>query len=288
MIYLITGGTGTFGQALLKRLLNSSKFVTDKFSGETMLNVNYATEIRVFSRDETKQFFMKQEIKDERVKYFIGDVRNPESLTEPMQGVDYVFHAAAMKHVWSCEQFPLEAMATNVTGTANVINEAIKAKVKKLVLLSSDKAVFPVGVMGATKFMAEKLIKRKSETVLCAVRFGNLINSRGSVLGVWRKQMAAGEPCTLTDPDATRFIMTLEQAMDTVERVIKDCTPGSINHYLAKSCTVRELFMAVSENRHPYKFIGLQPGEKKHEYLTEDYCSETAPRLTLNEIKEMI
>ena len=204
MIYLITGGTGTFGQALLRRLLNSD-----------------VTEIRIFSRDESKQFEMQQEIRDGRVTYWIGDIRHGSSLNLAMHGVDYVFHAAAMKHVWSCEQFPLEAVATNVHGTSNVIEACIRARVKKFILLSSDKAVYPVGVMGITKALAEKIMisrsKTSGETILCGVRFGNLINSRGSVLGVWRKQMADGVPCTLTDPNATRFIMTVEQAMDLVE-----------------------------------------------------------------------
>jgi UDP-N-acetylglucosamine 4,6-dehydratase len=273
MIYLITGGTGTFGQALLRRLLNSE-----------------AKEIRVFSRDESKQFDMKQEIKDERVKYFIGDVRNPASLTEAMQGVDYVFHAAAMKHVWSCEQFPMEAVATNVQGTANVIEAAIQAKVKKFILLSSDKAVYPVGVMGATKFLAEKLLNRKSETVLCGVRFGNLINSRGSVLGVWRKQLSDGVPCTLTDPNATRFVMTVEQAMDLVMEVFEEGVNGEMYIYEAKTCTVGELFNALSGfgYRERVKITGLQPGEKMHEYLTEEMCSENAERLTETELKQMI
>jgi UDP-N-acetylglucosamine 4,6-dehydratase/5-epimerase len=273
MIYLITGGTGTFGRALLGRLLNSD-----------------ATEIRIFSRDESKQHEMKQEIKDNRVTYWIGDVRNPESLIEVMQGVDYVFHAAAMKHVWSCEEFPMESIATNVIGTANVIEAAIRAKVYKFILLSSDKAVYPVGVMGACKFLAEKVMlsKAKGKTILCGVRFGNLIDSRGSVLGVWRKQIAAGQACTLTDPNATRFIMSLDQAMDLVEYMIDEGKQGEIKVYEAKTCTVRELYMAVSGNKNSYKFIGLQPGEKMHEYLTEDLSSETAERFTYDELKEMI
>jgi UDP-glucose 4-epimerase len=275
MIYLITGGTGTFGQALLRRLLNTD-----------------ATEIRVFSRDEQKQHEMQQEIKDERVTYWIGDVRHGSSLTVAMQGVDYVFHAAALKHVGSCEQFPLEAVATNVHGTANVIEACIRAKVKKFILLSSDKAVYPVGVMGITKALAEKVMVNRSktsgETILCGVRFGNLINSRGSVLGIWRKQIADGEPCTLTDPNATRFIMTIEQAMDLVMQVFVTGKQGEIEIYPAKTCTVLELFKAVSQNGRPYKFTGLRLGEKLHEYLTEDLCSETAERFTDVELFTLI
>jgi UDP-N-acetylglucosamine 4,6-dehydratase/5-epimerase len=273
MIYLITGATGTFGRALISRLLES----------------NQTAEIRAFSRDEQKQFDMQQEIKDSRVTYWIGDVRNPASLKAPMQGVDYVFHAAAMKHVGSCEAFPLEAIATNVQGTANVIEAAIEAKVYKLILLSSDKAVYPVGVMGACKFLAERILLSKvnKTTILCGVRFGNLINSRGSVVWVWRKQLLNGV-CTLTDPDATRFIMTIEQALDLVMFMFDEGKSGEIKVYEAKTCTVRELFMAVSGNEHPYKITGLRPGEKKHEYLTEDLSSETGERFTIEQLKEML
>ena len=274
MIYAIVGGTGTFGRALLDRLLTFRE----------------TKEVRIFSRDEQKQFDMQQEIKDKRVTYWIGDVRNPASLKAPMQGVHYVFHAAAMKHVHTCEAFPMEAIATNVQGTANVIEAAIEAKVYKLILLSSDKAVYPVGVMGACKFLAEKILLSKvnKTTILCGVRFGNLINSRGSVVGVWRKRLADGVPCTLTNPDATRFIMTIEQALDLVMFMFDEGKSGEIKVYEAKSCTVRELFMAVSDNEHPYKITGLRPGEKKHEYLTEDLSSETAERFSINELKEML
>ena len=275
MKYLITGGTGTFGRALTDRLISFED----------------ATEIRIFSRDEAKQHDMMQEITDSRVKYFIGDVRNRESLKEPMRGVDYVFHAAAMKHVWSCEQFPLEAFATNVTGTANTIDAAIEAGVKKYILLSSDKAVYPVGVMGATKFLAERVLLSKmfnTTTTMYGVRFGNLINSRGSVVGVWRKQLSKGRSCAMTDPSATRFIMTIEQALDLVERVFHNDEPGEIKIYEAKACTVRDLFIAVTGTNDNYRIIGLQPGEKKHEWLTEELCSEDAERFTIDELRAML
>lgn len=273
MIYLITGGTGTFGRALLSRLLESD-----------------VKEIRIFSRDEAKQHEMKQEIKDKRVKYYIGDVRNAASLTEPVRGVDYVFHAAAMKHVWSCEQFPIESIATNVIGTVNVIDAAIAAGAKKFILLSSDKAVYPVGVMGACKFLAEKVMQSKvnGNTILCGVRFGNLINSRGSVIGVWRKQIESAKPCTLTAPNATRFIMTVDQALSLIEDVIENGEDGKIYAYPAKACTVRDLYMAVSDNHQTYRIIGLQPGEKMHEYLSEELSSDKAEKLSIDEIKAML
>jgi UDP-N-acetylglucosamine 4,6-dehydratase len=275
MIYLLTGGTGTFGQALLRRLLNSD-----------------VKEIRVFSRDEQKQHEMKQEIRDFRVTYWIGDVRNPASLTDAMRGVNYIFHTAAMKHVGSCEDFPLESIATNVIGTANVIDAAISANVYKFILLSSDKAVYPVGVMGACKFLAERVMLSKSKhskTILCGVRFGNLINSRGSVLGVWRKQLENGIPCTLTDPDATRFIMTIEQAMDLVMEMFDTGDQGEIKVFNAKVSTVMQLYKAFLNGRPMvYKIIGLQTGEKMHEYLTEDICSEKSERLSETELKSML
>jgi len=273
MIYLITGGTGTFGTALLKWLL-----------------INTEDEIRVLSRDETKQHELKQEISNERVSYYIGDVRNPASLIEPMKGVGLVFHAAAMKHVWSCEAFPMEAVATNIIGTVNVIDAAIAAGVYKLILLSSDKAVYPAGVMGACKFLAEKVMQSKmnGKTILCGVRFGNLINSRGSVIGVWRKQIESAKPCTLTEPNATRFIMTVDQALSLIEDVIENGEDGKIYAYPAKACTVRDLYMAVSDNHQTYRIIGLQPGEKMHEYLSEELSSDKAEKLNINEIKAML
>lgn len=276
MRYLITGGTGTFGRALLDRLLTKRN----------------TSEVRIFSRDEAKQFDMQLAIKDKRVRYFLGDVRDRDSIVTAMSDVHYVFHAAALKHVHSCEAFPLEAIKTNTIGTANVIDVAIQAGVKKFILLSSDKAVYPVGVMGATKFLAERVMMAKSinsgKTVLCGVRFGNLINSRGSVLGVWREQIKNGEPCTITHQDATRFIMTLDMAMDLVEYMITDGTNGQMEIYQAKACNLLDLYRAATEDKHKCVKVGLRLGEKMHEYLNEELSSDKVVRMSVEEIKTML
>jgi len=276
MKYLITGGTGTFGRAVLERLL-----ISDRVS-----------EIRIFSRDESKQDDMKLEYKDDRIKYYIGDVRDKHSVDAAMQGVHYVFHAAAMKQIGSCEQFPIEAIRTNVYGTANVMDEAIRHKVACCVLLSSDKAVNPVGAMGFTKALAEKVMITKShtagDTVLCATRFGNLINSRNSVIPLWRKQMKAGDPVTVTDWNMTRFVMTIAEAVDLVLFAFHKGRNGEVITPVSKACTVRNLFEAVCGCYKPVKLMGAREGERMHEYLTEDYCSDRAERLTVKQLIELI
>lgn len=272
MIYLITGGTGTFGRAMVERLLKTD-----------------AEEIRVFSRDEAKQHTMKLEIKDDRVKYFIGDVRNRDSLTAAIWNVDYVFHAAAMKHVWSCEQFPWEAILTNVLGTKCVIEACHMANVKKFILLSSDKAVYPSSVMGMTKALAEKLLCLKGSTTLCGVRFGNLINSRGSVIEVWKRQKERGESYTVTDLNATRFISTIEQAVNHVMDIFDTGFNDVVYPLRTEATTVRNLLLAFSNKLYTdVNETGLQPGEKMHEWLDEYTCSDRAAQYTPDELKEMI
>lgn len=275
MKYLITGGTGTFGRALLEMLLKTE-----------------AEEIRIFSRDETKQWRMMQEYQDERIKYYIGDVREAGTLDEAMRGGDVVFHAAAMKHVGSCEAFPDEAIKTNVTGTQNAINIAIANKVPFFVLISTDKAVYPISTMGATKLLAENLVinaaKKQKATLLTVIRFGNLINSRGSVTELWTRQIKKGEACTITNPDATRFFITVK---DAIEFAVNEMNyrHGQIVHPPMKAESVWNLFLSFDyEGRHQIKNIGLHPGERMHEFITAEESSEFAERYTRDELKKMI
>ena len=278
MKYLITGGTGTFGKAFMKRLLSTDG----------------VEEIRLFSRDEAKQWEMKQTVKDSRVRYFIGDVRNKASLRDAIMGVDVVFHAAAMKHVWSCEQFPEEAFRTNVDGTLNVIDMAIVYRVGKFILLSSDKAVFPTGVMGMTKALAEKAMIAKSRnslnTTLCAVRFGNLIDSRGNVVEVWNGQRFRNEPLTVTEPSATRFFMTTEQAMDTVSHAVMIGENGEIMLPECKAASMMDLHEAYKSmwQYDKVSFTGMGDGEKLHEWLDEETCSRQAKKFLKSELMEMM
>ena len=278
MKYLITGGTGTFGKAFMKRLLSTDG----------------VEEIRLFSRDEAKQWEMKQTVKDSRVRYFIGDVRNKASLRDAIMGVDVVFHAAAMKHVWSCEQFPEEAFRTNVDGTLNVIDMAIVYRVGKFILLSSDKAVFPTGVMGMTKALAEKgddsqkpqLIKH--DFVRGTVRQPH--RQSGNVVEVWNGQRFRNEPLTVTEPSATRFFMTTEQAMDTVSHAVMIGENGEIMLPECKAASMMDLHEAYKSmwQYDKVSFTGMGDGEKLHEWLDEETCSRQAKKFLKSELMEMM
>lgn len=277
MIYLITGGTGTFGQALTRRLLS----------------MDFIDEIRILSRDEAKQWQMQKEIKDNRVKYYIGDVRDASSLQDAFKNVDAVFHAAAMKHVWSCEQFPAEAIRTNALGAANCLDVAIKSEVQRFVLLSSDKAVFPTGAMGMTKAIAEKLVLSRCNngvTDIVVTRFGNLIDSRGNVIEAWNLARSKGEELILTEGAATRFFMTVDEAMDLVSGAILEGEDGEVIIPECKAAWMIDLLEAYTEkyDYHKMKAIGLTQGEKLHEWLDEDTCSHHAKKYSQNELMQMI
>ncbi|PKM70844.1 MAG: UDP-glucose 4-epimerase [Firmicutes bacterium HGW-Firmicutes-18] len=256
---LITGGTGSFGNAVLKRFLDTN-----------------VREIRIFSRDEKKQDDMRNKYKNERLKFFIGDVRDIQSLRSAIQDVDYVFHAAALKQVPSCEFFPMEAVKTNIIGTDNLLTAAIEANVKKVICLSTDKAVYPVNAMGISKAMMEKVLIAKSRIVssekitICGTRYGNVMGSRGSVIPLFIKQIKAGKPITVTNPEMTRFIMSLEDAIDLVLFTFQNAVSGDIIVQKAPSCkigdlatTIKEIFDADSE----IKTIGIRHGEKIYEVL---------------------
>ena len=270
---LITGGTGSFGNAVLNRFLQTD-----------------IGEIRIFSRDEKKQDDMRHEFQAkmpdvaEKIKFYIGDVRDIASVRNAMHGVDYIFHAAALKQVPSCEFFPIEAVKTNVLGTENVLTAAIDAGVKNIVCLSTDKAAYPVNAMGTSKAMMEKVIVAKSRTVspektkICCTRYGNVMCSRGSVIPLWIEQIKAGKPITITDPTMTRFIMSLEEAVDLVLFAFEYGQSGDILVQKAPACTIRtqaeavcELFGADKEN---IKVIGIRHGEKMYEtLLTSEECA---------------
>ncbi len=256
---LITGGTGSFGNAVLKRFI-----ATD------------IKEIRIFSRDEKKQDDMRHVYNSSKVKYYIGDVRDKRSLDYAMQGVDYVFHAAALKQVPSCEFFPMEAVRTNVMGTENVIDSAIEHGVKRLINLSTDKAVYPINAMGISKAMAEKVTISKARatkeggTVICSTRYGNVMASRGSVIPLFVDQIVAGKPITITDPSMTRFMMTLDDAVDLVLYAFEHGKPGDIFVQKAPACTIETLAKALIElykAKSDIKVIGTRHGEKVYETL---------------------
>ncbi len=258
-VLLITGGTGSFGNAVLSRFLRTP-----------------VKEIRIFSRDEKKQEDIRIALGDDKVKFHIGDVRNPESLLESMAGVDYVFHAAALKQVPSCEFYPMEAVRTNVIGTEHVLNAAIAQRVKRLVLLSTDKAVYPINAMGISKALAEKLLVAKARTqpedgtVLCATRYGNVMGSRGSVIPLFIQQLRAGGPLTLTDPFMTRFLMSLEESVDLVMHAFTHGRQGDIFVQKAPASTVGDLAAALIElfgGRAGVREIGTRHGEKLYETL---------------------
>lgn len=258
-ILMITGGTGSFGNTVLNRFLDTS-----------------VKEIRIFSRDEKKQEDMRIALNNDKVKFYIGDVRDGDSLAQAMIGVDFVFHAAALKQVPSCEFYPMEAVRTNVMGTENMLNAAIAAKVSRVVVLSTDKAVYPINAMGISKAMAEKLMVAKSRvipvggTVICATRYGNVMASRGSVIPLFIKQLKSGQPVTVTDPNMTRFLMSLEDSVDLVLHAFEHAQQGDIFVQKAPASTVADLAQALCElfNRdNPIKVIGTRHGEKLYESL---------------------
>jgi UDP-N-acetylglucosamine 4,6-dehydratase/5-epimerase len=255
---LITGGTGTFGNAVLTRFLGT--------------NIG---EIRVFSRDEKKQDDMRKSYADPKLRFYIGDVRNEDSLRDAMDGVDFVFHAAALKQVPSCEFFPLEALRTNALGTENVLNAAMAAGVSRVMVLSTDKAVYPINAMGISKAMMEKLAIAKSRisglgTVICVTRYGNVMASRGSVIPLFIKQIQDGLPLTVTDPAMTRFMMSIEDAVDLIVYAFEHGGPGDIFVQKAASSTIETLVLALKrllKAENPVEVIGTRHGEKLYETL---------------------
>ena len=269
---LITGGTGSFGNAVLNRFLQTD-----------------IGEIRIFSRDEKKQDDMRHEFQAKmpeaahKIKFFIGDVRDLASVKNAMYGVDYIFHAAALKQVPSCEFFPMEAVKTNVVGTDNVLTAAIEAGVRNVVCLSTDKAAYPVNAMGTSKAMMEKVVVAKSRTVapektkICCTRYGNVMCSRGSVIPLWIDQIKAGNPITITEPTMTRFIMSLDEAVDLVLFAFENGVSGDILVQKAPACTIETLAKAVTglfQPEHEIKVIGIRHGEKMYEtLLTNEECA---------------
>ena len=258
-VLLITGGTGSFGHAVLKRFLSTD-----------------VHEIRIFSRDEKKQEDMRIALNDSKLKFYIGDVRDYDSVSLAMQGVDYVFHAAALKQVPSCEFYPMEAVKTNVQGTENVMNAAIANKVSRVVVLSTDKAVYPINAMGISKAMAEKLMVAKARlqpqksTVFCATRYGNVMASRGSVIPLFVSQIKSDKALTITDPNMTRFLMSLEDSVDLVLYAFEHGTQGDIFVQKAPAATVQDLAVALKElfsGSSQIRLIGTRHGEKLYESL---------------------
>ena len=263
-VLLISGGTGSFGNAVLKRFLTTD-----------------IKEIRIFSRDEKKQDDMRHEYQAKypevahKIKFFIGDVRNLESCRSAIPGTDYIFHAAALKQVPSCEFFPMEAVRTNVIGTDNVLTAAIEAKVKSVICLSTDKAAYPINAMGITKAIEEKVAIAKSrysgDTKICCTRYGNVMCSRGSVIPLWIEQIRNGNPITLTEPSMTRFIMSLDEAVDLVLFAFEHGSNGDILVQKAPACTIQTQAEAVCElfggNKEEIKVIGIRHGEKMYETL---------------------
>lgn len=268
---LITGGTGSFGNAVLKRFLNTD-----------------IGEIRIFSRDEKKQDDMRHEFQvkmpeaADKIRFYIGDVRDIQSIKNAMHGVDYVFHAAALKQVPSCEFFPLEAVKTNVLGTDNVLTAAIDEGVETVICLSTDKAAYPVNAMGTSKAMMEKVVVAKSRTTkttkICCTRYGNVMCSRGSVIPLWIEQIRAGKPITITDPNMTRFIMSLDEAVDLVLFAFEKGQSGDILVQKAPACTILTQAKAVCRlfggDENNIKIIGIRHGEKMYEtLLTNEECA---------------
>ena len=279
---LITGGTGSFGNAVLNRFLKTD-----------------IGEIRILSRDEKKQDDMRHEFQaklpeeSQKIKFYIGDVRDIASVKNAMTGVDYIFHAAALKQVPSCEFFPIEAVKTNVLGTENVLTAAIEAGVKNIVCLSTDKAAYPVNAMGTSKAMMEKVIVAKSRTVspdktkICCTRYGNVMCSRGSVIPLWIDQIRAGNPITITDGTMTRFIMSLEEAVDLVLFAFEHGESGDILVQKAPACTIQTQAEAVCElfggDKDNIKIIGIRHGEKMYEtLLTNEECANANPLSEFN------
>ncbi len=259
-ILLITGGTGSFGNAVLNKFLDSD-----------------IEEIRIFSRDEKKQEDMRKKYKNPKIKFYLGDVRDHASIFEATIGVDYIFHAAALKQVPSCEFYPLEAVKTNILGTENVLNAAIKNCVKKVVCLSTDKSVYPINAMGISKAMMEKVMVAKSRnlnpetTMICGTRYGNVMASRGSVIPLFLRQIFSGKPISITDPNMTRFMMTLEDAVELVLHAFTNGSNGDIFVQKAPAATIEVLVNALLEitgkQDHPVEIIGTRHGEKLYEAL---------------------
>ncbi len=258
-ILLITGGTGSFGNAVLNRFLDTD-----------------IKEIRIFSRDEKKQYDMRKKFKSNKVNFFIGDVRDYKSVYEAMRNVDYVFHAAALKQVPSCEFCPIEAVRTNILGAENVFSAAIENSVKKVIALSTDKAVYPINAMGISKAMMEKLMIAKSrnltenETILCGTRYGNVMSSRGSVIPLFTNQIKTGKPITITNPNMTRFLMSLDEAVELVVYAFKNAKQGDIFVQKSPASTIRDLAIALKEifnSDTKLEIIGTRHGEKMHETL---------------------
>jgi UDP-N-acetylglucosamine 4,6-dehydratase/5-epimerase len=256
---LITGGSGSFGNAVLRRFLNTG-----------------IAEIRIFSRDEKKQDDMRQFYRNPKVKYYIGDVRNRQSIDNTMGGVDYVFHAAALKQVPSCEFFPTEAVRTNVLGCENVLDSALQHNVKKVIVLSTDKAVYPINAMGMSKALSEKVMVAKSRTLyesgisFCGTRYGNVMASRGSVIPLFVNQIKNKQPITITDPNMTRFMMTLEDAVELVLYAFKHGSNGDIFVQKSPAATIADLAQAIKElyaSEIPIRIIGTRHGEKLYETL---------------------
>ena len=305
---LITGGTGTFGNAFLDKCIEDG-----------------AKEVRIFSRDEKKQYDMAQRYRAHNVRFFLGDIRDKRTIDAAMTGVDYVFHAAAMKQVPSCEMFPIEAVKTNITGSDNLLSSAIGKRVKNVVCLSTDKAVYPTSAMGMTKAYMEKLAMQKAmeqnRTKICITRFGNLVASRGSAVPLFIDQVQNGLPITITDPDMTRFLMTVNEAVDLVAQAFSMGDNGDLLVKKSSACTTGDLakavcrFMDLPED-YPTEIMGIRAGEKMHEsLLTEEeaemavvkgdyivvsrkrdavskieaqYKSDLAPRMTEDQVLELI
>jgi len=258
-VLLITGGTGSFGNAVLRRFLDSD-----------------IREIRIFSRDEKKQDDMRQFYSNEKIKYYIGDVRDFESINSAMKGVDFVFHAAALKQVPSCEFFPTEAVRTNVLGCENVLNAALENNINRAIVLSTDKAVYPINAMGMSKALSEKVMIAKSrslintDTVFCGTRYGNVMASRGSVIPLFMDQIKKGNPLTITDPKMTRFMMTLDGAVDLVIFAFQNGKPGDIFVQKAPAATIEtlaEALLKLYKATNPVMIIGTRHGEKLYETL---------------------
>ena len=317
---MITGGTGSFGNAVLHRFLNTD-----------------IKEIRIFSRDEKKQEDMRKFYNNSKIKFYIGDVRDYDSVENAMLGVDYVFHAAALKQVPSCEFFPVQAVRTNILGAENVIKAAIANNAKKLIVLSTDKAVYPINAMGMSKALMEKVMiaysrqQPENGTVLCGTRYGNVMASRGSVIPLFIEQIKSGKPITITDPEMTRYLMSLEEAVELVIYAYQNGQQGDIFVQKSPACTIKDLAQALIElfeAKTTIKIIGTRHGEKQHETLVnreemakaielpgyyripadtrdlnydiyfekglkkvsmvQDYTSENTQRLTIPEIKEKL
>lgn len=260
---MITGGTGSFGNAVLKRFLDTD-----------------IKEIRIFSRDEKKQDDMRKQYNNSKIKFYIGDVRDSRSVADSIHGVDYIFHAAALKQVPSCEFFPMEAVRTNILGTDNILSAAINEGVKKVVCLSTDKAAYPINAMGISKAMMERVFVAKSRTTdtttICGTRYGNVMCSRGSVIPLFIDQIKSGKPITITNPEMTRFIMSLEEAVDLVLFAFNNGQAGDIMVQKAPACTIGVLAQAVKEifrADNEIHYIGTRHGEKKYEtLLTKEEC----------------